>query len=164
MDALEALRTRRSVRRYDPARDIPRETLGQIVDCGRLAASARNTQPWEFVVVTEAARRAEIAALATHGRFIADASACIAVFCRDGDYPLEDGCAATQNILVAARALGLGACWVAGARKDYAPGVAALLGAPDGVRLVSLVAVGHPLDTPSPSKRPLAEVLHWGKF
>lgn len=164
MDALEALRTRRSVRRYDPARDIPRETLEQLVDCGRLAASARNTQPWEFVVVMDPARRAEIAALAAHGRFIADASACIAVFCRDGDYPLEDGCAATQNILVAARAFGLGACWVAGARKDYAPAVAALLGVPDGIRLVSLIAVGHPLDVPSPSKRPLADVLHWEAF
>jgi nitroreductase len=164
MDALEALRTRRSVRRYDPAREIPRETLGQIVDCGRLAASARNTQPWEFVVVTDADRRAGIAALAAHGRFIADAPACIAVFCRDGDYPLEDGCAATQNILVAARAFGLGTCWVAGARKDYAPAVAALLGAPEGVRLVSLVAVGHPLDVPSPAKRPLGEVLHWENF
>lgn len=164
MDALEALRTRRSVRRYDPARELPRETLEQLVDCGRLAASARNTQPWEFVVVTDPARRAEIAALAAHGRFIADASACIAVFCRDGDYPLEDGCAATQNILVAARAFGLGACWVAGARKDHAPAVAALLGVPEGIRLVSLVAVGYPLDVPSPPKRPLAEVLHWEAF
>ena len=91
MDALEALRTRRSVRRYDPAREIPRETLEQIVDCGRLAASARNTQPWEFVVVTDAARRADIAALAAHGRFIADAPACIAVFCRHRDHPPEDG-------------------------------------------------------------------------
>ncbi|HRZ17097.1 MAG TPA: nitroreductase family protein, partial [Candidatus Hydrogenedentes bacterium] len=60
MDALEALRTRRSVRRYAPGREIPRDTLGQIVDCGRLAASARNTQPWEFVVVTDPGRLAEI--------------------------------------------------------------------------------------------------------
>lgn len=164
MDALEALRTRRSVRRYAPGRKIPRDTLGQIVDCGRLAASARNTQPWEFVVVTDPGRLAEIAALTAHGKFIADASACVAVFCRDGDYPLEDGCAATQNILVAARAFGLGSCWVAGARKEHAPAVEALLGVPPGIGLISLVALGYPLDTPSPAKRPLAEVLHWERF
>ncbi len=164
MDAFEALKTRRSVRAYDTGKPVPREMLEQLVDCGRLAASARNTQPWEFVVVMDAARRAEIAAMANHGKFIADAAACVAVFCRDGDYYLEDGCAATQNILVAARALGLGTCWVAGDKKDYAPAVARLLGAPDGVKLVSLVAVGWPATVPAPAKRPLGEVLRWEKF
>lgn len=164
MDAFEALTTRRSVRVYDAGKPVPREMLEQLVDCGRLAASARNAQPWEFVVVTDPALRADIAALANHGRFIADAAACVAVFCRDGDYYLEDGCAATQNILVAARARGLGSCWVAGDKKDYAPAVARLLGAPGGMKLVSLVAVGWPATVPSPAKRSLDEVLHWEKF
>lgn len=164
MEAFEALTTRRSVRVYDAGKPVPREMLERLVDCGRLAASARNAQPWEFVVVTDPVLRAEIAALANHGRFIADAAACVAVFCRDGDYYLEDGCAATQNILVAARALGLGTCWVAGDKKDYAPAVARVLGAPGGMKLVSLVAVGWPAAVPSPAKRPLDEVLHWEKF
>ena len=53
MDAILALKTRRSVRAYEP-RPVPREIIEDIIDCGRLAASANNVQPWEFVVVTEA--------------------------------------------------------------------------------------------------------------
>ncbi|HPU99285.1 MAG TPA: nitroreductase family protein [Candidatus Hydrogenedentes bacterium] len=164
MDALEALRTRRSVRQYDTERGVADADLETLVDCARLAASARNAQPWEFVVVRDAATRAELARVATNGSFIADAPACIAVFCRKSDYFLEDGCAATQNLLVAARALGLGSCWVAGHRKPYADTVRKILGAPDDMLLISLVAVGYPLAVPSPVKRPLADVLHWEKF
>ncbi len=164
MDAIEALRQRRSVRAYDKDCPVSAEELETIVDCGRLAASARNTQPWEFVVVTSAEMRRAIAEAANHGKFIADAPACVAVFCQEGDYWLEDGCAATQNMLVAARALGLGSCWVAGAKKDYAVRVAALLGAPQGMRLVSLVSVGRAAVAPAPVKRALPQVLHWERF
>jgi nitroreductase len=100
-----------------------------------------------------------------HGPFIADAPVCIAVLAKDTKYYLEDGSAATQNILVAAHALGLGACWVAGDKKPYAPKVVEYLGAPDVMRLVALVAVGWPEGPlPNPKKRPLQEVVHWGKF
>jgi len=164
MDALEALRGRRSVRAYDGARPVTREQVEAIVDCGRLAATARNVQPWEFIVVTEPAVRASLAALATNGPFIADAPVCIAVTCADGTYYLEDGCAATQNLMVAAHALGLASCWVAGDKKPYAGAVAELLGVPRTHRLVSLVSIGHATSLPSPAKRPLREVLHWEKF
>ena len=164
MDALEALRGRRSVRVYDAKRPVTREQIETIVDCGRLAATARNVQPWEFIVVTDPAVRASLAALAVNGPFIADAPVCIAVTCQDGAYYLEDGCNATQNLLLAAHALGLGSCWVAGDKKPYAGAVEELLGVPKGHRLVSLVAVGHAVSVPSPMKRPLAEVLHWEKF
>ena len=164
MDALEALRTRRSCRRFQD-RAVSRDLVEQVVDAGRLAATARNEQPWEFVVVTDPARRREVAALTDYGPFIADAPACIAVLAADTKYYLEDGSAATQNILVAAHALGLAACWVAGDKKPYAPKVAALLGAPPKMHLVAIVALGYaagPL--PNPRKRPLQEVLHWSQF
>lgn len=163
MDALEALRTRRSVRVYAD-RPVARDAIESIVDSGRLAATARNEQPWEFVVVTDAAVRRQIAHFTDHGRFIADAPVCVAVFCRDGKYYLEDGCAATQNMLVAARAHGLGSCWVAGDKKEYVGSVRDLLGVPKDCRLVSLVAVGYPAAVPRPAKRPLDEVLHWERF
>jgi len=164
MDALEALRTRRSCRRF-AARDVPRDLVEKVVDAGRLAATARNDQPWEFVVVTDPAARRKIAGMTDYGPFIADAPVCIAVLCKDTKYYLEDGSAATQNILLAAHALGLGACWVAGDKKPYAPKIAGLLGAPEGVRLVALVALGWPEGKlPNPPKRTLPEVLHWEKF
>ena len=164
MDALEALRTRRSCRRF-AAKDVGPDLIDQILDAGRLAATARNEQPWEFVVVTDGAARREIAAMTDYGPFIADAPVCIAVLAAGTKYYLEDGAAATQNMLVAAHALGLGACWVAGDKKPYAPKVVARLGAPANLRLVSLMALGWPEgDLPNPKKRSLEDVSHWETF
>jgi nitroreductase len=163
MDAIEALKTRRSVRAYK-ADPVPKEIIEDIVDCGRLAATARNVQPWEFVVVTDAALRARIADTTEYGKFIADAPVCIIVLCEEGTYFLEDGSAATQNIMVAARAHGLGTCWVAGDKKPYADTIRKMVGAPDGYKLISHVALGYAADIPNPAKRALDEVIHWESY
>jgi len=163
MDAIEVLKTRRSVRAYK-AEPVPRKIIEDVIDCGRLAATAVNIQPWEFVVVTEPAMLRKIADITDYGKFIADASACVLVLCAETKYYLEDGSAATENILLAARAHGLGSCWVAGDKKHYAPDICRLVGAPRGYRLVSLIPIGYPVETPEPAKRPLAEVLHWEKY
>ena len=164
MDALEALQKRRSCRKF-AAREAPRDLIEKVIDAGRLAATARNEQPCEFVVVTDKAACRRIAEMTDHGPFIADAPVCIAVLAKDTKYYLEDGSAATQNMLLAAHAVGLGACWIAGDKKPYAPKVVEYLGAPDVMRLVALVAMGWPEGPlPNPKKRPLPEVLHWGKF
>jgi len=164
MHALEALYTRRSIRRFK-ADPVQRSQIEQIVDAGRLAATANNLQPWEFVVITDEAMRKKIAGITDYGKFIAQSPACIVTFCKETKYYLEDGSAATQNMLVAARALGLGSCWVAGDKKAYAEEIRALLGVPRGYKLISLVAVGHPAESRSGAgKRSLKEVLHWERF
>ena len=163
MDAIEALTTRRSVRRYLP-KPIPPESIEAIVNAGRLAPTARNVQPWEFVVVTESAKRAQIAAITEYGKFIAEAPVCIVVLSKQTRYFLEDGSAATTNMLNAARALGLGSCWIAGDKKPYAGRIVELTGAPADLLLISLVAIGHPVDIPTPPKRTLGEVIHWESF
>jgi nitroreductase len=164
MDAMDAIMKRRSVRSFT-ANPVPANIVEEIVDAGRLAPTARNVQPWEFVAVANPDTRRAIAQLATTGPFIADAPLCIAVFCKDTKYWLEDGCAATENIIIAARAHGLGHCWVAGEKKPYAAAVSELLGVPEGYRLVSLIAIGHPKEDPPPvPKRPLKEVLHWENY
>ncbi len=163
MDAITALKTRRSVRAYT-GKPIPKQILEDIVDCGRLAASAINIQPWEFGVVTEPEMLRKVAEATDHGKFIADAAACIAVITQTTKYYLEDGSAATQNMLVAAHAHGVGSCWVAGDKKPYAPEVCRILGAPEGYKLVSLIALGYPAENPQKAKRPLADVLHWEKY
>ena len=163
MDSVEALKTRRSVRAYS-SQAVAREVIADLIDCGRLAASANNAQPWEFVAVTDRGMLSRIAAATDYGRFIAGAAACIVVLSRDTKYYLEDGSAATENILVAARAHGLGGCWVAGDKKSYAPAVCSLVGAPAGYRLISLVSIGYPAEQPHKHKRPLADVLHWETF
>jgi nitroreductase len=163
METIEALKTRRSVRVYT-RQPPPRQILEALIDCGRLAATAINIQPWEFVVVTDPEMLRKIAQATDHGRFIVDAPVCVAVLCQDTKYYLEDGSAATQNILVAAHAHGLGACWVAGDKKPYAPDICRLIGAPKGYKLVSLIPLGYPAETPEKPKRPLSDVLHWETY
>jgi nitroreductase len=163
MDCIEALKTRRSVRAYT-GEPVSREAMEDIIDCGRLAATAINIQPWEFVVVTEKEMLRAIAGAADFGSFSAQAAACVVVLCKGTQYYLEDGCNASQNILVAARAHGLGACWVAGDKKPYAGKIRQMVGAPEGYRLISLLAIGHPAEEPRNDKRPLSEVLHWERF
>ncbi len=163
MEAIQALKTRRCVRAFT-REPIPKEVIEDLIDCARLAPTARNEQPWEFVAVTEPAMLRKIAELTDYGRFIADAPLCIVVLCKDTKYYLEDGSAATLNILLAAHAHGLGGCWVAGDKKPYAPRILNLIGAPGGYKLISLVPVGHPAETPQKEKRPLPEVLHWNEF
>jgi nitroreductase len=72
VDAIIALKTRRSVRSFEN-RPVAREIIEDIIDCGRLAASAINIQPWEFVVVTEPRLKRQIAETTDHGRFLAEA-------------------------------------------------------------------------------------------
>jgi len=166
MDPLEILKTRRSIREYS-SEPIPKDLLEKIVEAARFSPTARNVQPWEFIVITQTATLKKLAELAENGRFLAQAKACIAVFCAETKYYLEDGCAATGNILLAAAALGIGSCWVAGDKKPYCAQVAELLNVPVAYKLVSLVALGYPKSKDSfysAEKRNLKEVIHWEKF
>lgn len=166
MKAIEVIKTRRSIRIYKDA-PIPRGELEQIVDAARFAPTARGTEPWEFIVITEEPTLKKIAELAENGRFIAAAASCIAVFCQDTKYYLEDGCAATQNILLAATSLGIASCWVAGDKKPYCSQMNKLLNVPPAFKLVSLISLGYPESRSSSQpaqKRPLSALLHWEKF
>ncbi|MDP8298284.1 MAG: nitroreductase family protein [Candidatus Tantalella remota] len=164
MERFDAISKRASVRKFR-REDVPKEILEKIIDAGRRAPTARAVEPWEFVAVTDAEVLAELGALADHGPFIKDAACCVVVFCEDTKYYLEDGCAATENILLAVAAAGLGACWVAGDKKAYAPQVSELLGVPGNMRLISLLAVGWPeTEIEQKKKRSLDDVIHWEKF
>lgn len=164
MDVFTAIKKRRSVRKYLNQK-IPNDVLSDIIDNARHSPTAYNEQPWEFVVVTSDERLKEIATLATHGRFIAEASACIAVFARSAaSFHLLDGCAATQTILLAAMGHDVCTCWVGGYQKDYSSAVIELLKAPPGHELISLVALGYPAEKPRVNKRTLQEVIHWENF
>ena len=163
MDALKVLKERRSIRKYTD-KPVSKEIIEDIIDCGRLAATARNEQPWHFVVVTDPERKKYIADTTDYGKFIEYAPVCVMVFCDETKYMVEDGSAATENILLAARAYGLGSCWVAGHKKSYTESIEKYFGAPEGVKLFSLIAMGYPDEQPNPKKKPLNEVLHFEKF
>jgi len=164
MDALEAIAQRHSTRRFLD-QPVPKKILEQIVDAGRRAATAKNEQPWAFVVVTDKERLAAVAAATDYGKCIAGAAACIAVGCIDTAYYLEDGAAASQNVLIAATALGVQSCWVAGHGKAYAENVARLLNLPSDYHLIALLALGYEAEPARPPhKRELASVLHWEAY
>jgi nitroreductase len=161
MDALDAIRKRRSVRQYtgDP---IPRAELETIVDAGRLAATGGNHQPWEFIVVTE---RATIEQLKEAARWMDKAAAIIAVVLDPSSrWWIEDGSAAIENILIASTALGYGSCWLEGYTLPLEGKFKTLLGIPKEKRLLTLVPIGVPVGWPTKEKKSLEQVLHWERY
>lgn len=165
MDAIEALKTRRSVRAYT-GEPVTREQIEEIVDCGRLAASARNRQPWEFVVVTDKAVLEKMAAAAAgHAAFVATSAATVVVLGVAADELYVSGCSnAAHCMLLAAHAMGLGACWAQLDGRAFAEPVRQLVGAPETHKPLCMIGIGHPMGLPEKPKRTLAEVLHWEKF
>ena len=158
MDALEAIRKRRSVRKFT-GEIIPRADLEKIVDAGRLAATGSNHQPWEFIVVTN---REMMDQLTLVGKWMRTAGAIIAVVLDPySRWWLEDGSAAIENMLIASTALGYGSCWVEGDALPREEEFKTLLCIPKGKRLLALVPVGVPEEWPTVEKRPLESVLHW---
>ncbi len=143
MNTIEVLKTRRSIRRYIN-KPIPDEIIKDIIDCARLAPTANNKQPWLFVVIKDKKLKEKIAELTDYGKFIKQADCCIAVFCEDTKYYLEDGSAATENILLAAWHYGIGSCWIAGDKKSYAEEIRKILEIPQKYKLVSLISLGYP--------------------
>jgi nitroreductase len=164
METFDSIYKRVSIREYQQ-KSIPREFLKKLVDAGRRAPTARAKEPWEFVIIVDKEALARLGKIASSGSFIKDATGCIAVFCKRTKYYLEDGCAATENILLAATDLGLGACWVAGDKKPYVDEVSKFLKAPSDLRLVSLISVGWPkIKAEQAKNRSLEDVIHWESF
>lgn len=173
MDVLDAIKGRRSVREFksDPVKD---EDLRKILDVGRLAPSAGNCQPSEFVVVKDLGVKRRLAVAALDETFIAEAPVVIVVcanvhrtswrYKRRGEelYCIQDTAAATQNMLLAAYSLGYGTCWI-GAFDDDA--VAEVIQVPPGVRPVAIIPLGRPAEKPRPPpRRPLSEIVHKNGF
>ncbi len=164
MDFFEVVKNRKSVREYSE-KEVDKKLLEKIIDAGRLAATARNVQPWEFIITSDKEILTKICSMCPNGPFIKDAPHLIAVFSKDTKYYIEDCSAATQNMLLAIESLGLGGCWVAGDKKDYIEEVRKIFNVPEGYRLVSMVSVGYPKKSQGPKvKKPVQEILHWEKW
>jgi nitroreductase len=161
MDALEAIRRRRSVREFT-GEPVLREHLEQIIDAGRMAATGYNHQPWDFIVIT---RQETINQLKTAATWMEKAGAVIAVVLDPtAQYWLEDGSAAVENMLIAATALGYGSCWLEGYTQPNEETFKTLLNVPKAKRLLTLIPIGVPAEWPQKEKKPLNEVLHWETF
>jgi len=140
------VRSRRSIRKYRDT-PVPEQVIADALECARQAPTAKNEQPWIFGTVREAALRKQIADLTDNGKFIAQAPVCFAVFSeRSQKYYLEDGCAATMQLILGLWSFGVASCWVAGDKKPYAENVRKLLDVPEKYTLVALVPAGYPAE------------------
>ena len=161
MDALEAIKRRRTVREYTGA-PIPRADLETIVDAGRLAPTGYNRQPWDFIIVTE---QEMIGELKIAAQWMEKAGAIIAlVLDPSTKFWVEDGSAAVENMLLAATALGCGSCWLQGYTEPLEEQFKALLNVPAEKRLLTLIPIGVPVAWPVQEKKTLNEVIHWERY
>ena len=163
MDALEVIFTRRSIRKYT-GEPVTAEELHTILEAGMNAPSANNRQPWSFIAVDDRAKLNAIMEVHPYSRMLAEAPLAIIV-CGDTAvserFWQQDCAAATENILLAARALGLGTVWM-GVYPDLqrAKSVAALFGVPEGVQPMCVIAVGHPAEQKGRVERYDEEKVH----
>ena len=157
--------TRRSIRRYtsEPVTD---EQIHRLLEAAMAAPSAGNQQPWHFIVVTDRAMLNEIQKVHPYAAMLREAPLAIVV-CGDPsnpDYPgywVLDCSAATQNILVEARLLGLGSVWLGvHCRPKREAEVRELFGIPAEIEPLAIVALGHPAEEKPPADRYLEERVH----
>jgi nitroreductase len=165
MDVLEAIKERRSIREYE-SKAVSEEKVKQILEAGRWAPSANNSQPWKFIVVRDEKIRKELAQVATYGRFLAQAPVAIAVVMdpQASNHPVEDGAAATQNMLLAAHALGLGTCWIGAYGSGYEEGAKKVLAIPGDKRLLALISLGYPAESPRRDRMKLSELVCYDRY
>ena len=165
MDILEVIKTRRSIRQYtrDP---ISEEDINKILEAGRWAPSASNTQPWKFLVLRSQEARRRLADTLIWGRFLSQAALGIAVIVNPtaSSHPVEDGAAATQNILLEAHSLGLGACWIGTYGSAYEASAKKVLNIPEDERLLSVIVIGQPAETPQKTRKELSELTFTDEY
>ena len=147
METIEAIKTRRSVRTFSDE-TIPEEQLIQILTCGMYAPSAGNQQPWQFILIQDKQVLQKIPDIHEHAQMMSMASAGILI-CIDSslekhkNMAVQDCSAATQNILLAAHALGIGSCWLGVyPREKRMTELRKMLRIPDSIIPFSLIALG----------------------
>jgi len=167
---LALLKARRSIRRYRPD-PVPDEMIEQLLEAGRWAPSASNRQPWDFIVVRDETIRQQVA---QHAAFyfikwahVGEAPLLI-VLCGDRRgrfhrrFLHEDIGLAGSQIMLQAKALGLGTCWIGALDRKAMAGILKL---PDHLEIVGLLTVGFPAEDPPPtSRKPLSEIVHYDVY
>ncbi len=159
VDFWQVIERRYSVRDFDRNRDVPPEIVTKLLEAAIRAPSAGNCQPWYFFVVRNQEIKRALAHAALGQWFLSEAPVVIVV-CAEPErsalrygnrgrylYSLQDTAAATENLLLAAVASGLGACWIGAFDEEEA---ARALDLPSGLRPVAIVPIGYPAGRPSP--------------
>ena len=167
-DVLTVIHQRKSVRNYT-AEPVAEQELDQLVRAGFAAPTARNLQPWEFYVVTDRGTLDGLAAALPYGKMLAKAQAAIVVCGNSREFGegatremwVQDCSAATENILLAAEGIGLGAVWIG--VYPYAPRVEAVskaLKLPSEFIPLNVISIGRPDGKDLPKKKYRESKVH----
>jgi len=158
MDAYDTIMTRRSIRAYT-AQPVNEGLIKDLLAAAMSAPSASNRQPWHFVAITDRRQLDTLTAILPYGQMLKQAPLAIVV-CGDRErqpmegYWVQDCSAATQNILLAAHARGLGAVWLGVyPREERIQGVTQLLGLPEQVTPLAVLSIGYPAEHKEPADR-----------
>ncbi|OGS20797.1 MAG: nitroreductase [Elusimicrobia bacterium RIFOXYA2_FULL_40_6] len=169
MKVMEAIKNRRSVRKYQN-KPIEKEKMNLILEAARLAPSARNRQEWQFVVAQNKQTIEKLSVAANNQAFIAQAAAVIACCGINDGYIMRCGQPATpidlaiaiDHMTLKAQEEGIGTCWIGSFFQDQ---VKMLLGIPEDIPVIELLALGYPAENPEPRNRKnLEEIVHWEKW
>jgi nitroreductase len=161
--------TRTSIRRFT-AEPVSAEAIKKLLEAGMQAPSAGNQQPWEFIVVEDAALRASLAATSPYAKPLIQAPLGIVLLLDSSNlrWPecwQQDLSASTQNILLEAVHLGLGAVWLAIADfPDRMAATKALLNLPEHLSVFALLAIGHPGEEKEAVSRYQEAKVHYGQY
>ncbi len=168
MTVFEAIKRRYSCRSYQE-KNIEQEKLDKLLEAARLAPSAKNTQDWRFVVVTDKEIKAEVATTTNRPEVFVKAGAII-VACSNDDYVMQCGQAigpidvsiALEHICLQATELGLATCWIGSFKSEK---VRTILGIPDDINIIELMAVGYPADSAKqPNRLSIDEITCYDKW
>ena len=159
MEVLEAIRTRRSIRRFKNE-PVPPELIEKLLEAGRWAPSSADSQPWEFIIVTDPEIKKRISRSFNIGSFLNEAPLAIAVAVDRlrTVLPEQDGTLAAYAIWLAAHDLGLGACWI---NPNIPGGIKKILGIPFTKKLITILAIGYPDEAPEHTRRKLQDFVYF---
>lgn len=162
LPAIRNIMERKSVRSYD-SRTVEEEKIDAILRAGMAAPSGKNVQPWELVVVSDRARLEAMAEALPYAKMLKDASVAIVVAAdtRKSPYWYVDCSAVTENILLAAEALGLGAVWTATyPYRERMDVVKKECGFPQGIDSLCVIPLGYPARDYKPREKYDPEKIH----
>jgi nitroreductase len=165
VDVFEAIRTRRSIRKYKD-KPVEKEKLLKIIEAARLAPSTLNRQPWSFVVVTDSKVKEKLRSACNQNWFapaiIVECAFPEKAWVRDDgeEYWKLDIAVAVQNLVLAAWEEGLGICWIGAFREKE---VKKILRIPEEARVLVMTALGYPAEKKGPvsNRKPLKEIIHY---
>ncbi len=165
-DVLKTIKARRTIRRFksDP---IGEEKLQAILDAGRWAPSFSNLQPWRFIVIKDQKLKSilDIAAKESVLHLGINEAPVIILVCVDRRvdplHSIEAGAAAAQNMTLAATSLGLGAGWIGIWGTEAETSIRKIFKLPETVRVVSLLPLGIPDESPEGHRKPIEEFMEF---